>query len=282
MTCMATYVPMKVEEPRHAAGAPTSIPAPIRVLTIITLVVVLALFGMVVATMALISEIVSADKSDFYLSDYEIAELDYVSSLAEGFSAFPLVAAVIGMLACLLTLCAEMTSSFSAKTKMRNGVGVCWAIDIGFSVIVCTMWGIAYLSASSDYELPTDLSFVSYGVLICDLALFFLSIALTAMCFLKRYSACCCTSLENYQVFYTSDTGDVYYPHPAVASKPTQQPMQAFPIKMQQPMLAYPQAYPVKMKQPMAPAQMQQPMVAFSQAPTQVQPNVSVTTTSAQ
>ena len=184
---------------------------------------------------------------------------------------------------------------------MRNGVGVCWAIDIGFSVIVCTMWGIAYLSASSDYELPTDLSFVSYGVLICDLALFFLSIALTAMCFLKRYSACCCTSLENYQVFYTSDTGDVYYPHPAVASKPTQQPMQAFPIKMQQPMLAYPQAYPVKMKQPMvgypqaptqmqqqmgaypqAPAQMQQPMVAFSQAPTQVQPNVSVTTTSAQ
>ena len=95
MTCMATYVPMKVEEPRHAAGAPTSIPAPIRVLTIITLVVVLALFGMVVATMALISEIVSADKSDFYLSDYEIAELDYVSSLAEGFSAFPLVAAVV-------------------------------------------------------------------------------------------------------------------------------------------------------------------------------------------
>ena len=86
--------PTIVAERRCAAGAPTRISTPIISLTIIALVDALALFGMIVAVMALLSEAVSTIESISYYSYYD-SEFDYALSVAQGFAAPTLVVALV-------------------------------------------------------------------------------------------------------------------------------------------------------------------------------------------
>ena len=74
---------------------------------------------------------------------------------------------------------------------MRNTVGVCWAINIRFTVIVCIMWANQFVGSG----LVGLAAFRVYGVMSLNLALFVCSAALTMIThnevFFKTFDQAC-------------------------------------------------------------------------------------------
>ncbi|XP_065835450.1 uncharacterized protein [Oscarella lobularis] len=233
---MEGQVPLMVEErptARRASGAPNRIPKSVVAVTILALVDALLLFGSVVAVMTWMSKGNVEGRHSDYDDDFDLDS--YGLSFIEGLASPALFVALVGILACLLTLCAELTSCADAKTKVRNGVGVIWAINIGLSLVSAIIWGTIYFQAFLLYPSFTTPIVLFLVAMVSNLVLFVWSIVLTVICYATGYSSCscCCPSSGDYQVFYATETGEVYYPPTVIAPPPpgvsiAPQPMMSF------------------------------------------------------